>query len=57
MILFNPLLGNLGLMEYSYLSKGNVVCLQFITDGSNSGAGFNGSFTKMYVGTDLTGKN
>jgi hypothetical protein len=33
-----------------------MVCIQLLTDGTVSARGFNGTYTKFYIGTDLVGE-
>ncbi len=42
-------------MEYAYTSLGGELSLQLVTDGIGSSAGFTGSFTKVYSGTNIRG--
>ena len=48
--------GDLGLQDYNMSSTTNLVCLQLLTDGTVSAAGFNATYTKIYAGTDLKGE-
>lgn len=45
--------GDLGVVGYTYTSVSGEVSLRLLTDGSVSVAGFTGSLTRIYAGTDI----
>lgn len=49
--------GDLNHLNRSFASTTNLICLQLVTDGTLTAAGFNASFVKTYAGTDLVGES